>query len=142
MACSAQHPNGSKCREGCVSRLYSSQLQKVSTPRFEGKARKFPRYFKGHLSIGDVRVRILPSQPASLVFRGFSFLIANSLWRPTSNFLGREFPKASGRIQENSRFLEPRLGDRRIKPLYARRRSALRLNVSTSEHVTCCHLRQ
>ena len=39
-----------------------------------------------------------------------------------SNFLGREYPKVSRRIQENSRFLETCLGDRRIIPLRARGR--------------------
>ena len=38
---------------------------------------------------------------------------------------GREFPKVSGRIQENSRFLETSLGDRRINPLRARHGSTL-----------------
>jgi hypothetical protein len=33
----------------------------------------------------------------------------------------QEFLKVSSRIQENSRFLETRLGDRRINPLRARR---------------------
>jgi hypothetical protein len=60
-----------------------------------------------------------------------AFLIANSLWRPTfegdrrSNFLCREFPKVSSRIQENSRFPEIRLGDARINALHGRRGSAL-----------------
>jgi hypothetical protein len=38
----------------------------------------------------------------------------------------QEFLKVSSRIQENSRFLETRLGDRRINPLRARRGSTLR----------------
>jgi hypothetical protein len=38
---------------------------KVSNPKFRGKVWKFPRYFKGHLSIGNVQVRILPGQPGS-----------------------------------------------------------------------------
>jgi hypothetical protein len=53
-----------------------------------------------------------------------AFLIAKSLWRPMFELLGRKFPKVSSRIQENSRFLETRLGDQRIKPLRARRGSA------------------
>ena len=39
----------------------------------------------------------------------------------------QEFLKVSSRIQENSRFLETRLGDRRINPLRARACSANRL---------------
>jgi hypothetical protein len=38
---------------------------KVSNPKFRGKVWKFPRYFKGHLPIGNVQVRILPGQPTS-----------------------------------------------------------------------------
>ena len=37
----------------------------------------------------------------------------------------QEFLKVSSRIQENSRFLETRRGDRRINPLRARRGSTL-----------------
>jgi hypothetical protein len=36
-----------------------------------------------------------------------------------SHFFGRKFRKVSSRIQENSHFLETRLGDRRISPLRA-----------------------
>src|ERR1700739_2947567 len=42
----------------------------------------------------------------------------------SSNFLDREFPKVSSRIQENSRFLETRPGDRRMNTLRGRRGSA------------------
>jgi hypothetical protein len=53
-----------------------------------------------------------------------AFLIANSLWRPTFELLGREFPKVSSRIQENSRFSGSRfdasdldaLGRKQTKP--------------------------
>ena len=38
---------------------------KVSNPKFRGKKRKFPRHFKGHFSIGNMQVRILPGQPGS-----------------------------------------------------------------------------
>ena len=38
----------------------------------------------------------------------------------------QEFLKVSSRIQENSRFLETRVGDRRINPLRAMRGSTLR----------------
>jgi transcriptional regulator with XRE-family HTH domain len=48
--------------------------------------------------------------------------------------LGPEFQKVSSRIQENSRFLETRLGDRRINPLRAERGSALgRVEQPTSQ---------
>jgi hypothetical protein len=48
-------------------RILDAQLlaAKVSNPRFRGKVRKFPRHFKGHFSIGNVQVRILPGQPGS-----------------------------------------------------------------------------
>jgi hypothetical protein len=51
-------------RDGCIFR---TQLlaAKVSNLRFRGKVRKFPRHFKGHFSIGNVQVRILPGQPTS-----------------------------------------------------------------------------
>ena len=51
-------------------RIQNAQLTaaKVSNPRFRGKVRKFPRHFKGHFSIGNIQVRILPGQPASSVF--------------------------------------------------------------------------
>jgi hypothetical protein len=42
-----------------------------------------------------------------------------------SNFLGREFPKVSSQIQENSRFLEIRPGDPRINPLHGRSGSVI-----------------
>jgi hypothetical protein len=38
---------------------------KVSNPKFRGEKRKFPRHFKGHFSIGNMQVRILPGQPGS-----------------------------------------------------------------------------
>ena len=38
---------------------------KVSKSGFRGKVRKFLRHFKGHCSIGNVQVRILPGQPGS-----------------------------------------------------------------------------
>src|ERR1700722_4162817 len=38
---------------------------KVSDPEFLGNVRKFGRHFKGLFLIGNVRVRILPGQPAS-----------------------------------------------------------------------------
>jgi hypothetical protein len=44
---------------------------KVSDPEFWGNVRKFRRHFKGLFLIGNVRVRILPGQPAILVFREF-----------------------------------------------------------------------
>jgi hypothetical protein len=34
-------------------------------PQISRKLRKFPRHFKGHFSIGNVQVRILPGQPDS-----------------------------------------------------------------------------
>ena len=40
-------------------------VAKVSNPRFRGKVRKFPRHFKGHFSIGNMQVQILPGQPGS-----------------------------------------------------------------------------
>jgi hypothetical protein len=54
-----------------------------------------------------------------------AFLIANSLWGHLFKLFERTFPKVSSRIHENSRFLETGLGDRRIKPLRARRGSTL-----------------
>jgi hypothetical protein len=49
-------------------RILKAQLltAKVSNPRFQAKVRKFPRHFKGHFSIGNVQVRILPGQPGGL----------------------------------------------------------------------------
>ena len=43
-------------------------------PQISRKLRKFPRHFKGHFSIGNVQVRILPGQPRILVFGEYSFL--------------------------------------------------------------------
>src|SRR4051794_24300257 len=42
---------------------YSACSCKSLQPGFRGKMRKFPRHFKGHFSIGNVQVRILPAQP-------------------------------------------------------------------------------
>jgi hypothetical protein len=47
---------------------------KVSDPGIRAKVRKFRRHFKGHFSIGNVQVRILPGQPPIPVFREFPFL--------------------------------------------------------------------
>ena len=54
-----------------------------------------------------------------------ALLILESLWRPAFALFGQKFPKVSSRIQENSRFLETRLGDRRMNPLRAGRGSTL-----------------
>src|SRR5450432_1507049 len=43
-------------------RIQDAQLPaaKVSNPKFRGKVGKFSQHFKGHFSIGNVPVRILP----------------------------------------------------------------------------------
>jgi hypothetical protein len=47
---------------------------KVSDPGIRAKVRKFRRHFKGHFSIGNVLVRILPGQPRIPCFREFPSL--------------------------------------------------------------------
>jgi hypothetical protein len=49
----------------------SSESLRTAFPR---KCSKFSRHFKGHLSFGNVPVRILPGQPAIPRFGEFSFL--------------------------------------------------------------------
>jgi hypothetical protein len=72
---------------------------------------------------GNVRFRAFPSSdekgPPNV---GSSPIVSGDR---CSNFSGREFPKVSSRIQENSRFPETPLEDPRINPLSGRRGSAL-----------------
>jgi hypothetical protein len=70
----AEAEKSAKLRSGC--RITRPQLAgaKVSKSNFGPKQRKFPRHFKGHFSIGNVRVRILPGQPRIPRFREFPSL--------------------------------------------------------------------
>jgi len=45
--------------------MLSLELQKSLTSDFEEKCGNSPDIFKGHFSIGNVQVRILPGQPGS-----------------------------------------------------------------------------
>jgi hypothetical protein len=110
-------------RDGCIFR---TQLlaAKVSNLRFRGKVRKFPRHFKGHFSIGNVQVRILPGQPTS---HGAGETTPETSrkarnWRPFAIWWAvskaPEFTKSeanlrkvSGRHREYSRFRETGAGD-------------------------------
>jgi hypothetical protein len=56
-------PEKPESRDGCVSRDAQLTAAKVSNPRFRGKVRKLPRYFKGDFSIRNIQVRILRGQP-------------------------------------------------------------------------------
>jgi hypothetical protein len=88
---------------------------KVSNPKFRGKVWKFPRYFKGHLPIGNVQVRILPGQPASPPPRDFALSnarnarhggfckLARCLQAPYFGALAAKMPKVSGRMPDYSR---------------------------------------
>jgi hypothetical protein len=51
---------GNSVRDGCISKILSFSLQNLRT-RILGNKRKFRRHFKGSFSIGNVRVRSLPS---------------------------------------------------------------------------------
>ena len=103
---------------------------RVSKARIKTNDAKFSRYFKGIISIGNVRVRSLHGQPGIPVLRELPF--PDKKGPPNAGFShprksletdlrtsGQKFPEVSSRIQENSRFLETRPGDRRISPLHA-----------------------
>jgi hypothetical protein len=73
---------------------------------------------------GSLSLREFPSLDEKGAKRGlFSSAIVSG--GRLSNFLGREFPKVSGRIQENWRFLKTRPGDPRINPLHGRSGSVI-----------------
>ena len=103
---------------------YSASSCKSLQPQFRGKMRKFPRHFKGHFSIGNVQVRILPSQPAIPAIGqasretrkragnpGFS-RIHFRLWTSGWPSWRRKSTKVSGHLREYSRFRETMGGDR------------------------------
>ena len=98
---------------------------------------KFPVKFPVSREFPWRRVRsTLRRQPPISVFREFPFpdekgppnagffLSSQVSGDRYSHFFDYKFPKVSSQIQENSRFLETRLGDRRISPLRARGSSA------------------
>jgi hypothetical protein len=105
------------------------------------------------MRIHHSEVRSLPPQPAILVFREFpSFdekgpqnvgFSHRRLFLETGSrtFWAENSQKVSGRIQENSRFLETRLRDRRINPLRGRIGSAFRRFCSLESQQMCAGMR-
>src|SRR5436305_13250065 len=88
-------------------------------PQISRKVRKFPRHFKGHFSIGNVQVRILPGQPGSPVLgvivpdtrRNGPPMAglcnsASGLWAPKFAKCEANSPKVSRHYHEYSRFPE------------------------------------
>jgi hypothetical protein len=97
---------------------------KVSKADIEANEAEFAQHFKGAFSIGNVRVRSLPGQPAIPAFGpgpqktreragnpGFS-RVRLRLWTPKSIIAGRQSAKVSGHTREYSRFTETVGGDR------------------------------
>jgi hypothetical protein len=62
-----QNGNGPRLRnpETGVYLLCSAYSCEILQPQISRKSAEFPRHFKGHFSIGNVQVRILPGQPGS-----------------------------------------------------------------------------
>jgi hypothetical protein len=106
-------------------------VAKVFNSKFRGKVRNLPRHFKGHFSIGNVQLRILPGQPTSPAIEdiirepaeraaiGELLQLDMGLSTPKSRNLEVISAKVSSGYHGNSHFWETRAGDPVRSPLRA-----------------------